>query len=57
LRSIRRYEDAGFDELYIQQVGGGHERFFDAYSSEILPRFRREHGDPKREPAVHPSTG
>jgi G6PDH family F420-dependent oxidoreductase len=57
LHSIRRYEDAGFDELYIQQVGGGHERFFDAYSSEILPRFQREHGDSKGEPAVHPSTG
>jgi hypothetical protein len=38
-------------------VGGGHERFFDAYSSEILPRFQREHGDSKGEPAVHPSTG
>jgi G6PDH family F420-dependent oxidoreductase len=40
LEAIRRYEDAGFDELYIQQVGGEHDGFFDVYSREILPRFQ-----------------
>ncbi len=39
LQAIKRYEDAGFDELYIQQIGGDHERFFETYASEILPRF------------------
>ena len=39
LRAIKRYEDAGFDELYIQQLGSDHERFFEVYASEILPRF------------------
>jgi alkanesulfonate monooxygenase SsuD/methylene tetrahydromethanopterin reductase-like flavin-dependent oxidoreductase (luciferase family) len=39
LQAIKRYEDAGFDELYIQQIGRDHERFFETYASEILPRF------------------
>jgi G6PDH family F420-dependent oxidoreductase len=39
-QSIKAYEDAGFDELYIQQIGGDHERFFEVYASEILPRFQ-----------------
>ncbi len=37
--AIERYEQAGFDELYIQQVGGDHEQFFEAFGREILPRF------------------
>jgi G6PDH family F420-dependent oxidoreductase len=42
---LREFEDAGFDELYVQQVGGGHERFFELYAREVLPRFgaTREH--------------
>jgi G6PDH family F420-dependent oxidoreductase len=43
LEAIERYAEAGFDELYIQQVGGGHDRFFEIYGREILPRF--EPGD------------
>ncbi len=39
LQAIKRYEDAGFDELYIQQIGRDHERFFETYAGEILPRF------------------
>jgi G6PDH family F420-dependent oxidoreductase len=38
LEKIREYEEAGFDELYVQQVGDGHERMFELYSQEILPR-------------------
>ncbi len=40
LKAICAYADAGFDELYIQQVGGGHEAFFEVYSREILPRLQ-----------------
>ena len=36
---IQRYADAGFDELYIQQVGPEQERFFEVYAKEVLPRF------------------
>ncbi|MFZ1925101.1 MAG: LLM class F420-dependent oxidoreductase [Solirubrobacteraceae bacterium] len=39
LEAIERYEDAGFDELYIQQIGTDQERFFEIYANEILPRF------------------
>jgi G6PDH family F420-dependent oxidoreductase len=41
LQKIREYEDAGFDELYVQQIGKGHERLFELYAQEILPRFNR----------------
>jgi G6PDH family F420-dependent oxidoreductase len=39
LEAIRAYADAGFDELYIQQIGDEQERFFELYKNEILPRF------------------
>jgi G6PDH family F420-dependent oxidoreductase len=42
--AIERYAQAGFDELYIQQVGGGHDRFFERYAQEILPRFKAPDG-------------
>ena len=40
-KAIQRYEEAGFDELYIQQIGPDQERFFEAYANEILPRFNK----------------
>src|SRR5438270_5615373 len=39
LQKIREFEDVGFDELYIQQVGDGHERMFELYAEKILPRY------------------
>jgi G6PDH family F420-dependent oxidoreductase len=48
-QAIERYADAGFDEVYVQQVGRGHEQFFELYSREILPRFHGgEDGDGAR---------
>ncbi len=37
---IRQYEKAGYDEVYVQQIGTGHEEFFRFYEMEILPEFR-----------------
>jgi G6PDH family F420-dependent oxidoreductase len=37
--AIQEFADAGVDELYLHQIGGGHDRFFEAYAREILPRF------------------
>ena len=37
--AIQEFADAGVDELYVHQIGGGHKRFFEAYANEILPRF------------------
>jgi G6PDH family F420-dependent oxidoreductase len=39
LASIQAYADAGFDELYIQQIGDEQERFFELYANKILPQF------------------
>jgi G6PDH family F420-dependent oxidoreductase len=38
-QAIERYLQAGFDEVYVQQVGGGHDRFFELYARGVLPRF------------------
>jgi G6PDH family F420-dependent oxidoreductase len=40
LEKIGQFEDAGFDELYIQQIGPDQERFFETYATEVLPRLR-----------------
>ena len=39
MAAFREYADAGVDELYVQQIGGRHEAFFDAYSREVVPHF------------------
>jgi G6PDH family F420-dependent oxidoreductase len=39
IESIQKFADAGVDELHIQQIGGGHDEFFDVYAREVLPRF------------------
>lgn len=41
LELIRKYVDAGFDHVYIHQVGPDQEGFFRFYADEILPRLRR----------------
>jgi hypothetical protein len=38
-QAIQECADAGVDESYVQQIRTGHDRFFDAYAREILPRF------------------
>ena len=37
--SIEEYAKAGVDELFVQQIGGRHAAFFEAYARDILPRF------------------
>jgi hypothetical protein len=39
LAAIHAYADAGFDELYINQIGPDQDAFFAAYRSEVLPRL------------------
>jgi G6PDH family F420-dependent oxidoreductase len=36
---IRAFTDAGFDEVYIQQIGPEQDRFFEFWQSEIAPEF------------------
>lgn len=38
--ALRRYVDAGYDRVYVQQIGPDQERFFDVYAREVLPELR-----------------
>ncbi|MFG1927138.1 TIGR03557 family F420-dependent LLM class oxidoreductase [Cryptosporangium sp. NPDC048952] len=38
-KSVQEYVDAGFDEVYVQQIGPDQEAFFAAWQKEVLPRF------------------
>ncbi|PSP85442.1 LLM class F420-dependent oxidoreductase [Halobacteriales archaeon QH_8_68_33] len=38
--AIQKYLDAGFDHVYVHQVGPDQAGFFDVYESEVLPSFR-----------------
>lgn len=40
LAAVRPYIDAGFDEVYVQQIGGDHEKFFRTWADEVLPALR-----------------
>jgi G6PDH family F420-dependent oxidoreductase len=40
--AIRAYAEAGFDELYVQQIGPEHDAFFEVYRDQVLPRVRDE---------------
>jgi G6PDH family F420-dependent oxidoreductase len=37
--ALQQFADAGFDELYVQQIGGRHEAFFEVFAREVLPRL------------------
>jgi G6PDH family F420-dependent oxidoreductase len=39
LEAIRAYEQAGFDELYVNQIGPDQDAFFRFYRDEVLPRL------------------
>ena len=39
-QNIQEYVDAGYDEVYVQQIGPNQKAFFDFYEKEILPEFR-----------------
>ncbi|MGN9838893.1 TIGR03557 family F420-dependent LLM class oxidoreductase [Nonomuraea sp. H19] len=39
-QAIRQYLDAGFDEIYVNQIGEEQDAFFDFYEREVLPRVR-----------------
>jgi len=37
IKAIEAYLIAGFDEIYVSQIGPDQEQFFDAWSSKVLP--------------------
>ena len=40
VEAIREYAEAGFDELYVNQIGPEQDAFFEAYREQVLPRVR-----------------
>ena len=40
IEGIRAFTDAGFDEVFIGQVGTEQEGFFEFYAGQVLPRLR-----------------
>jgi hypothetical protein len=39
IKAISAYLDAGFDEVYVNQIGPDQEGFFEFYAREIRPRL------------------
>jgi hypothetical protein len=37
---LRRFAESGFDEVYVSQVGGAPDAFFEFYAGQVLPRAR-----------------
>jgi G6PDH family F420-dependent oxidoreductase len=40
VEAIEAYREAGFDELYVNQIGPDQDAFFSAYKEHVLPRVR-----------------
>lgn len=40
ITAVQRYVDAGYDEVYISQVGPTSQGFFDFYAEQVLPAVR-----------------
>jgi G6PDH family F420-dependent oxidoreductase len=40
VRQLGAYAGAGYDEVYVQQIGPDHDGFFAAYRDEVLPSLR-----------------
>jgi G6PDH family F420-dependent oxidoreductase len=40
IEKIEEFAAAGFDELYVNQIGPDQDEFFEAYREHVLPRFR-----------------
>ena len=41
-RALQEFIDAGYDHVYVHQVGPEQERFLEFYAQEVLPRLRQE---------------
>jgi G6PDH family F420-dependent oxidoreductase len=39
VEALAEYQEAGFDELYVNQIGPEQDAFFAAYRDQVLPRF------------------
>ncbi len=39
VEAVREFADAGFDEVYVQQIGPDQEKFFEAWQTHVLPQL------------------
>jgi G6PDH family F420-dependent oxidoreductase len=39
IEHLTQFKEAGVDELYVGQIGAGHDAFFKAYAETVLPRL------------------
>jgi hypothetical protein len=46
--AIQAFIDAGYDHVYVHQVGPKQEAFLEAYAKDILPRFGGDAGSATR---------
>jgi G6PDH family F420-dependent oxidoreductase len=51
LKGIWQYVEAGFDHIFIHQIGPKQEEFMDFYAKEILPRVAENAGEHRRKAA------
>jgi G6PDH family F420-dependent oxidoreductase len=51
IEMIQQYVDAGFDHVYVHQVGPDQEGFFRFYENEILPQFAEQDRRPRTKAA------
>jgi G6PDH family F420-dependent oxidoreductase len=40
VEALRRFVEAGYDELYVQQIGPDQEAFFEFFAAKVLPELR-----------------
>jgi G6PDH family F420-dependent oxidoreductase len=40
IEMISKYKDAGYDHIWVHQIGSDQDSFFEFYSSEVLPRIK-----------------
>ena len=52
LEAIAKFADAGFDLVYVHQVGPDQSGFIDFYAREILPAFANARIGARMEPAT-----
>jgi G6PDH family F420-dependent oxidoreductase len=43
LAAMREYVDAGFDEIYVGNIGPHYREFFDGYREQVLPKLTSTH--------------
>lgn len=43
VQQFKAYRDAGYDEIYINQIGPDQQGFFDFYAAEVLPQLKNLH--------------